>query len=159
MKPRMMRLTSSDAARSSSKFWAVENPRRCPTSNSVCTSQHEPWAIERWCRSSVLPLRPELSAMLAGTETAARRTWAVRPNRSSAGHERVSDRFLRPASWTSAKPQVPETTLRASPPLPLQLIRRKGIGIRLLLTAILATRRLPAPLTTHDSRLTTHDSA
>ena len=76
------------AARSSVSFTRLEgrSPRRSAKRRKVSVSANEPLAMPKNCRNSLVPCRSAPSAMFAGTDVAARRSWLVIPNRSSAGN-------------------------------------------------------------------------
>ena len=69
---------------------SVMYPRSRESSIWVSTSARDPSAIWRNLENSTAPPRAAPSAMFDGTETAARRNWFVRPNRSSLGNALVA---------------------------------------------------------------------
>src|SRR5207249_9710221 len=65
------------------------NPARCETWRSDSTSWADPRAYSKKRLNSGIVPRPQASARLAGTDTAARPIWSPMPNRSGAGNVRT----------------------------------------------------------------------
>ena len=68
---------------------SLTNPNRSASSISVSNSESDPLATLRKYKSSFDPLRAAPSAILAGTDTAARRSWLVKPYCSLLGKASV----------------------------------------------------------------------
>jgi len=99
-------------------------PSRSAMTSSVSTSASDPRETETKCRYSALLYRALPSAMFAGIDTAARRSWIVNPNRSSLGNVAVT-------AWISTTKSTASCQTSRSRKLEMaRLEEARGLGLR-----------------------------